>query len=81
MIHEYLQGPNLEETRDLLKSAKKGATLTPAQKTSVRDCLMVTLLLSNFKRAGDIRHLLQQQVDDVATDGPVELKVNLNMIR
>ncbi len=77
MIGDYIDGPTGKAAARLVKQETE---MSRNDWTSVRDSLALQCLLNNAKRAGDITHLLREQVLNAKVpankDRKVEMKVS-----
>lgn len=62
MTIEYLEGTMPAIARELIHKSLHGLTLTKAEFFTVRNSLVLQLMLANFKRAGDIANLRREAI-------------------
>ena len=70
----YLDSTRVQRARQLLEESA-GRQLSRAERTDIRNCLALQILLANAKGAGDVTHLRKEAE---STDGrDVEVEVQL----
>ena len=73
----YLNSTRVQRARQLLEESA-GRQLSRAERTDIRNCLALQILLANAKGAGDVTHLRKEAIMEAeSTDGrDVEVEVS-----
>ena len=82
-VAAYLDSTRVQRARQLLEESA-GRQLSRAERTDIRNCLALQILLANVKGAGDVTHLRKEAIMEAeSTDGrdvEVEVSTALNKI-
>jgi len=80
-VAAYLDSSRVQRVRQLLEESA-GRQLSRAERTDLRNCLALQILLANAKRAGDVTHLRRQAIIEAESrdgkDNEVEVSTALN---
>ncbi|XP_053377574.1 uncharacterized protein LOC123529110 [Mercenaria mercenaria] len=68
MAGKYLEGVERDVARQLIHREIGGEPLSPREWCAVRNSLILQLLVSNFKRSGDLSHLERSVVPEAKVD-------------
>ena len=71
MVGGYLASSRVRKTRERL--GEEPCSMTGQEKLEARDCLVVQLLLTNTKRAGDITHIKASSIRELRVKEGEEL--------
>jgi len=82
-VAKYLDGQRVVRARQLLEESA-GRQLSRPERTDIRNCLALQILLANAKRAGDVTHLRKEAILQAKSkdgeDVEVEVSTALNKI-
>jgi len=82
-VAKYLEGDRVVRAWQLLEESA-GRQLSRPERTDIRNCLALQILLANAKRAGDVTHLRKEAIMQAESkdgqDVEVEVSTALNKI-
>ena len=65
----YLDSTRVQRARQLLEESA-GRQLSRAERTDIRNCLALQILLANAKGAGDVTHLRKEAIMEAESTEP-----------